>query len=119
LRRGGGKIIQIDRLGRHQMVDAVDVAQTARQFRDFLSVGDESVSLTRNGDNVVGIIRTLTERPPKGRHLAREIVLLDRCVRPDAIQQLVLCDETIATFEQDGEHVEGLRGDRYGVTLAP
>ena len=84
-----------------------------------LSARDESVSLARDGKDVVGLIRALTERPPKGRDLAREIVFLDGRVRPHTIQQLVLRDQAIPMLEQDDEHVEGLRRDWYRVTVSP
>jgi hypothetical protein len=84
-----------------------------------LSVRDEPVSLTGNGQDVVGVIRPLAEGPPEGRDLAGEVVFLNGRVRPDAIEQLVLGHKTIAMLEQDGEHVEGLGRNGYGVTVAP
>jgi hypothetical protein len=101
------------------MMDTVAVAQSCRKVRDLSSAGDESISLARDGQDVVGLIWTLTECPSQRGHLACEIVFLDCRVRPDTIQQLVLCDQTVAMFEQDDEDVEGLRRDWYRATLVP
>ena len=101
------------------MVDAVGVVQSPGQIWNFLSVRDESISLARDGQDVVGLVGTLAERPSKRRDLASEIVFLNGRVGPDAVQQLVLRDKTIAMFEQDDEHVEGLRRDRHSAALAP
>jgi hypothetical protein len=100
-------------------MNTVCLAQFPRQFRDVLCISDEPVSLARNSKDVVGLVRTLTERSPKGRHLAGEIVFLDCCVRPHARQQVVLRDESVAIFQQDDEDVEGLRRDCDRLTLAP
>ena len=67
-------------------VDPVSLGQSPRQFRDLLCACDESVSLARDGQYVISLIRALTECSSKRRHLAREIVLLDGCVWPHPIQ---------------------------------
>ena len=47
----------------HQMVDAVGVVQSPGQIWNFLSVRDESISLARDGQDIVGLIRDADRAP--------------------------------------------------------
>src|SRR3954447_10729780 len=80
--------------------------------------GDELVAMTRNGHDVVVLIRPLAECAPQRRDLADQIVLLHRGIRPYQIQQLVLTDDTVAVMEQNDENVERLCRNPYRSIVA-
>ena len=80
---------------------------------------DESISLTRNRDDVVVLVGALAKCTPHGRDLTRQIVFIHDSVWPHAVQQLVFAYDVVAMLEEHYEDVERLRGDRHGVALAP
>ena len=87
--------------------------------RQVLHGGDESISVTGNGDDEIVLVGTLAKRAPQGRDLARQVVLVDRGVRPHAVQELIFADDVVSMFEQHDEHVERLRRDWYETTFPP
>jgi hypothetical protein len=87
------------RLSKHVLVDISDHVLIRRRRRHCLDSCDESISMARERDDVVVLVRTLTERVAQRRNLTDEIVLLHRRVRPHEIQQLILADHTVAMVE--------------------
>jgi hypothetical protein len=51
------------------------------------------------------------------RHLHRQVVLLDNHALPDAAQQLVLADDTVAVLDQRRQQVEGPGADLRRLTV--
>ena len=95
------------------------VCSSGRHIRQVLHGGDESISVTGNGDDEIVLVGTLAERAPQRRNLTRQVVLVDGRVRPHAVQELVFADDVVSMLEQHDEHVEGLRRDRDETTIPP
>jgi len=100
-------------------IDIWSPVQFRPRVSEMLHAGDESISLTRNGHEKIVLVRTLAKRSSEGRNLSGQVVLVYCGVRPDAVQQLILTHEVVSVFEQDDEHVEGLRRDGHETTLPP
>jgi hypothetical protein len=54
----------------------------------------------------------VAERLPEDRHVLREVALLDKAVRPDCAQQIVLGNYFTGVLDKGGECVEHLRRQR-------
>jgi hypothetical protein len=54
---------------------------------------------------------------PQGRHVNREVVLLDYRVDPDAAHQLILVDWASVLLNEHGENVERLGAQGYHVSV--
>jgi hypothetical protein len=68
----------------------------------------EPIALTGNGHHEIVIIGALAERQAERGNLARQIVLVDDGVRPDAGQEVIFGEDVAALFEERDEHVKGL-----------
>jgi hypothetical protein len=95
------------------------VAQLRRHLGQLTHGGDEPIAVTGNRDDEIVLVGALSERPAQRRDLARQVVLVHRGVRPDQVQQLIFADAVVSMFEQDDQHVEGLRRDGHEPTLPP
>ena len=113
----GARVVEVRRRPwMHVGMDAARLLQLRRRFRQLLNTGDESISVTGNGHDVIVLVGTLAECPSQGRDLARQIVLIDGGVRPDAVQRLIFADDVGSMFEEHDEHVERLRRDGHELT---
>ena len=100
-------------------MDFVAGVQFARHVRQVLHVGDESISVTGDGDDEIVLVGTLAERASQRRYLARQIVFVDGGVGPHPVQELVFADDVVSMLEQHDEHVERLRRDGDETTVPP
>ena len=80
-------------------------------------VGNETIAALRHCLNVVLAFLTLSERLAEYRDVLREVVLLDKTVRPHQLHQLFFRQHVTGVFEQSKQRIEDFRRERHFAIL--
>lgn len=87
--------------------------------RHGLDRGDESVTMARDGHDVLGLVWGITERLTERGNVLSQAIFADEAVGPHQLHELIFFNDTAARRHQYAEEIERFGRERHGLVTSP